>query len=895
MCSDIKAASICKFMAGVGEASAVLGTIQVGFSLARSLYACVSEFRSAREDISRLATDVEVTLVQAQELEQLISNNDATKILNEHGLTIAKQCSVDSSNIVQKLLKLLTKAGVSEVRTQTVKPEDIDVSKFRRAAWLLFKPDVLVVKRELDSVKLQMLVARSCIEYQSAPSAAARDAAFHRIAGLEKSREVALRLLREAELDRIEKARSRAAHATVEVMLPNGEGRMSTHQYTVASADISARPKMSNRAGTNTARVVASSPMGGDILDRVAEQVRDEQQARELEGRIRQAMTQETQKADSERKEAEALKQKERAQAVESYQLEIRQKLDAMKQRSEETKQRLQASFSQDLPQAEIQKFLDAQYGHELQDDFAALIIDAYKALPSKVDSVSMSDEPSVRSGDSGGRLKRYVHFMNSFHRRNTHVSSRMSRKILPWKSKEHASTPASTSGDGGIEAMYAHIYVDVATGRCTVLPLDERVYPHRPCGTACNASDTLQVWTRLPGTLQTTVWELLWNNFPLPSLVSWRLHAACPIETLPGPPKRSFVRSSLERTHVPSGHEFVAAFTAEIPVASTKKTATGSTSARPNEQGPGQLHSGTPAVPLPVSAMPYQPPSFAYSSMSNLYGQPEWHMQQYPQQWHHPQPPHTQGTGFGWPGVVPAPLYQDPYVQTNVNPHTNPFSYDAVGNLMPPPAVPPPPSQPQQQKNSTSNKDQVIEQSILQTKRDNERLQLDIDNLRDKIENLARSYSDSSSRSSSISTSTSARPAAQTSSRRSGRRSQYTAETEEIVRDSIPILSRQPRRYAIRQERTQRPHNKQPARLPWRTNEEQPQPTRPLIAQRFVNAWTDSADKADTRDSMGSTASSDDDDQEGHLSDAELRDKMLVKYTNSSVGDRGSTIAVST
>lgn len=178
-------------MAVIGEASAILSTIQIGLSLAKTLYACVGEYKNAREDIISLATDVEATLTQAQELERLISSADASQILNERGLKLARKCSTDSERVIIKLLKLLAKAGISEGQTHNIKPDDIDVSKFRRATWVFVRSEVLEVRRELDSIKLSALFARSCIEAKSATSADDRDAAASRIVGLQRSRRIA--------------------------------------------------------------------------------------------------------------------------------------------------------------------------------------------------------------------------------------------------------------------------------------------------------------------------------------------------------------------------------------------------------------------------------------------------------------------------------------------------------------------------------------------------------------------------------------------------------------------------------------------------------------------------------------------------------------------------------
>lgn len=49
-------------MAGIGEASAIIGVIQVGFSFATALNTYVSDVSEAGDDISSLISDIEATL-----------------------------------------------------------------------------------------------------------------------------------------------------------------------------------------------------------------------------------------------------------------------------------------------------------------------------------------------------------------------------------------------------------------------------------------------------------------------------------------------------------------------------------------------------------------------------------------------------------------------------------------------------------------------------------------------------------------------------------------------------------------------------------------------------------------------------------------------------------------
>lgn len=173
-------------MAGIGEASAIIGVLQVGFSLAVTLQGYVGDYKDAREDIIGLATDIEATLIQVERLTELLKTNKQAKILDDNGVKLAEICRDDSNRIVEKLVKLLTKTGVKD---QNIKTTDIKI--FSRASWLLLKPRVQVAKRELDSIRIQILLALDCIKARAAPTPAERDAANERIPGLARSRQLA--------------------------------------------------------------------------------------------------------------------------------------------------------------------------------------------------------------------------------------------------------------------------------------------------------------------------------------------------------------------------------------------------------------------------------------------------------------------------------------------------------------------------------------------------------------------------------------------------------------------------------------------------------------------------------------------------------------------------------
>lgn len=154
--------------AGVGEASAVISVLQLGFNLATTLNTYIGDYQDAKDDISRLATEVDATLLQVEELNKLLEENKKTKGLSDYGVILAEKCRTDSEKVVKKLLKLLTKSGASLPTSNVIGPKDIDISKFSRATWPLLKPQVEVVKAELERTKIDILLARNCYQAQSA-------------------------------------------------------------------------------------------------------------------------------------------------------------------------------------------------------------------------------------------------------------------------------------------------------------------------------------------------------------------------------------------------------------------------------------------------------------------------------------------------------------------------------------------------------------------------------------------------------------------------------------------------------------------------------------------------------------------------------------------------------
>src|ERR1700712_4740926 len=110
-------------MAGIGEASAIIGVVQVGFSLARTLNTYIGDFKDSRESIIGLAAELDATIIQVKELNSLVISSKAA---SDGSKKLAEKCVKDSDRLIKKLVELLTKAHQPEDLNAiiNIKPED---------------------------------------------------------------------------------------------------------------------------------------------------------------------------------------------------------------------------------------------------------------------------------------------------------------------------------------------------------------------------------------------------------------------------------------------------------------------------------------------------------------------------------------------------------------------------------------------------------------------------------------------------------------------------------------------------------------------------------------------------------------------------------------------------
>ena len=92
-----------------GTASAVLGILQVGFSLAKAIRETVKDYKDAADDLISLAQEIESTLYLVSQLDRLVVDNKKTGTFNNGGLAELNRCLKNTEQIVEALVELLTR------------------------------------------------------------------------------------------------------------------------------------------------------------------------------------------------------------------------------------------------------------------------------------------------------------------------------------------------------------------------------------------------------------------------------------------------------------------------------------------------------------------------------------------------------------------------------------------------------------------------------------------------------------------------------------------------------------------------------------------------------------------------------------------------------------------
>lgn len=146
-------------MAGIGEVASIIGVLQFGFSLAKTLTEYIGEFKAAATNITALANNIEVTFRQADELQDLLKTNQNASGFSESARINAVACCLKTEQLGEELWQMLGKSNVSRPAGRDVERQDIDLSLFDQALWPRFKPRVEEAERKFLLLKLDITIS----------------------------------------------------------------------------------------------------------------------------------------------------------------------------------------------------------------------------------------------------------------------------------------------------------------------------------------------------------------------------------------------------------------------------------------------------------------------------------------------------------------------------------------------------------------------------------------------------------------------------------------------------------------------------------------------------------------------------------------------------------------
>jgi hypothetical protein len=190
-------------MAGIGEASAIIGVIQFGIEFGKAVNRYVGDYQDASEDVTNLCNSLVVLCQNVEELKDLIDKSEVT-----HGFTDSQKLDaqvqfMQTTKLAEKLWKKVGKDRSSTLpQGRVLGAEDLDLSALEKAKWAFStKAWVEECKSELRylDVKIEMLKTK-----YNEPGASADDRAqaARNMEHLKKAKELAKQALRDAKVER---------------------------------------------------------------------------------------------------------------------------------------------------------------------------------------------------------------------------------------------------------------------------------------------------------------------------------------------------------------------------------------------------------------------------------------------------------------------------------------------------------------------------------------------------------------------------------------------------------------------------------------------------------------------------------------------------------------------
>lgn len=133
-------------MAGIGEASAILGVAQLGLQLAQTLVTVIGDYRDAATNINRLRDEIHLTSISLQQLGDLAKQNS---LLPGRGVLEATNLRERCRAVIWEI-RTVIKKGDDPLHPNEISKREIDVGYFTAWKWALW------TKKHLDGPRLEL-------------------------------------------------------------------------------------------------------------------------------------------------------------------------------------------------------------------------------------------------------------------------------------------------------------------------------------------------------------------------------------------------------------------------------------------------------------------------------------------------------------------------------------------------------------------------------------------------------------------------------------------------------------------------------------------------------------------------------------------------------------------
>ena len=139
-------------MAGLGEATAIIGVAQLGFSLAKTLNVFIGDYKDARQTLTRMGAEIESTSLAMERLGDLAKKG---RLYGDRGVLEAAGLASRYSEAIAGIRAMLKKRN-RPIDPSVVRQDEIELSSFQKIQFAFLKPKLEISQLEVSRIKADL-------------------------------------------------------------------------------------------------------------------------------------------------------------------------------------------------------------------------------------------------------------------------------------------------------------------------------------------------------------------------------------------------------------------------------------------------------------------------------------------------------------------------------------------------------------------------------------------------------------------------------------------------------------------------------------------------------------------------------------------------------------------